>query len=182
MDATVVLAEIERLAEMKSWPIIGPVKGKYLVDTVRKYKVATVLEVGTLVGYSAILMAMNMPEDGCIDTIEINPRSAKLAGENIRQAGFTQRIHVNVGNALKVIPALKGPFDMVFLDAAKKEYLHYLRLAEPKLGGAGVVFADNVKIFAREMKDYLDYVRLSGKYRSRFIDVGFDGVEVSVKL
>ncbi len=163
-------------------PVIGPVKGKYLVETVRKYNVKKILEVGTLVGYSAILMAKNLPDDGKIFTIEINPRTAEIARENIEKAGFSNKISQYVGDALGVIPTINEEFDMAFLDAAKDEYMGYLKLAEPKLRKGGVVFADNVKMFAPTMRDYLDYVRNSGKYRSEFIDVGFDGDEVSVKL
>ncbi len=176
-----VLKDIEILAQSRFFPIIGPVKGKYLAGTVRKYKVKKVLEVGTLIGYSAILMSKNLPEDGIIHTIEINPRSAQMAKENIRKAGFEDKVVIHVGNALDLIPTVNEEFDMVFLDAAKDEYMDYLKLAEPKLKKGGVVFADNVKMFASAMKNFLDYVRNSGKYRSEFIDVGFDGDEVSVK-
>jgi predicted O-methyltransferase YrrM len=89
---------------------------------------------------------------------------------------------VVVGDALDVIPGLRGPFDMVFLDVAKDEYLPYLKLAEPKLSPRAVVFSDNVKIFAGQMEDFLDYVRKGGGYASRYIDVGFDGVEISRRL
>jgi caffeoyl-CoA O-methyltransferase len=182
MEAEAVLREIEKLSKREFLPIIGPVKGKHLVDTVRKFKVKNVLEVGTLVGYSAILMASNLSQKGRVATIEIKPKSAKLAEDNISKAGFADKITVHVGNALTVIPGVNGSFDMVFLDATKDEYLEYLKLSEDKLRKGGVVFADNVKVFAGEMRDYLDYVRNSGRYQSEYIDVGFDGVEISTKL
>jgi predicted O-methyltransferase YrrM len=81
-----------------------------------------------------------------------------------------------------VIPTLKGPFDFAFIDAEKTEYFDYLKLAEAKLQRGTVVFADNAGIFANQMLDYLDYVRNSGKYRSRYVQVGGDGVEISIKL
>jgi predicted O-methyltransferase YrrM len=176
-----VLREIESQAGKRFWPIIGSRKGKFLAETVREQRVKTVLEVGTLVGYSAILIAGNLPHDGRIDTIEINPQSAELARNNIERVGYTERIHIHIGNALEVIPAIDREFDMVFIDAAKDEYFDYLKLAEPKLKRGGVVFADNAKMFAGQMHNFLDYVRNSGKYQSQFIDVGFDGVEVSIK-
>lgn len=182
MEGDAVLREIEGLSKKTFLPIIGPVKGKYLVDTVKRFDVKNVLEVGTLIGYSAILMAKNLPEDGKIVTIERNPESARLAEENMRKAGLADKIEVHTGDALKVIPGLDDGFDMVFLDATKMEYLDYLMLSENKLKKDGVVFADNVKIFAHEMQEYLDYVRNSGKYRSEYVDVGFDGVEISTKL
>jgi caffeoyl-CoA O-methyltransferase len=181
-DAEAVLREIEKTADSHFLPIIGPVKGKYLADTVRQYNVHRVLEVGTLVGYSAVLIAINLPEDGRVHTIEISPDSAETAQVNIRKAHLERKIKVQIGNALEVIPQIDEKFDMVFIDAAKKEYFDYLRLSEPKLKKNGVVFADNVKIFADQMQEYIGYIRNSGKYQSQYIDVGFDGVEISIKL
>lgn len=182
MEADSVLKEIEELAQIRFLPIMGPVKGKILTDIVKRFDVRNVLEVGTLVGYSAILIAKNLPEDGHLITIEINRRSAELAGKNIQKAELGNGIEVRVGDALKVIPTIEGKFDMVFLDATKEDYLSYLRLAEKNLRRGGVVFADNVKIFAHELRDYLSYVRHSGKYRSQYFDMWFDGIEVSEKL
>jgi predicted O-methyltransferase YrrM len=87
-----------------------------------------------------------------------------------------------VGDAVKVIPTLRGCFDAVFIDAEKTEYMDYLRLVEDKLHKGAVVVADNAGIFADQMQDYLRYVRTSGKYRSQYVPVGDDGLEISVKL
>jgi predicted O-methyltransferase YrrM len=182
LDADSVLKEIEVLSRKKFLPIIGPIKGKYLINTVRKYHVSQVLEIGTLVGYSAILIAENLPDNGKIISIEINPLSANQAQDNIQKAGLSGKIEVRVGNALNEISRVDNMFDMLFIDAAKDEYFEYLKLGEAKLKKNGVVFADNVKIFASQMPEYLDYVRNSGKYQSKYVDVGFDGVEISLKL
>ena len=182
MKRSAVLREIEEFSKREYLPIIGPEKGKHLADTVRRFHVKNVLEVGTLVGYSAILIASNLPQEGRVTTIERKPESARLAEENILKAGFADRIEVHIGNALTVLPRINGKFDMIFLDASKDEYLKYLKLSEDKLEGGGVVFADNVKTPSRGMRDYLDYVRNSGRYRSEYINVGFDGVEISAKL
>jgi predicted O-methyltransferase YrrM len=182
MEGDAVLREIEELSKRTFLPIIGPVKGKHLVDTVRRFNVKNVLEVGTLIGYSAILIASNLPQEGRVVTVEMKAKSAKLAEENILKAGLADKIEVHIGNALTVIPRMNGRFDMVFLDATKDEYLEYLKLSEHKLERGGVVFADNVKMSAHEMRDYLDYVRNSGRYRSEYVDVVFDGVEITTKL
>ena len=163
-------------------PIIGPFKGKFLAEEVRKAKPLRVLEVGTLIGYSAILMGKEMDEEADIITIEIHRDEAELAGQNIVRANIAAKVQIINGNALQVIPSLKGPFDFAFIDAEKNEYCQYLKLAEGKLRKGAVVFADNAGIFADQMGDYLDYVRNSGKYKSRYIQVGEDGVEISVKL
>jgi predicted O-methyltransferase YrrM len=87
-----------------------------------------------------------------------------------------------IGPALELIPRLRGPFNMLFLDAAKDEYYRYLKASEPKLDDHAVVVADNVKKFEDELHDFLDYVRHSGKYRSRTFDFGTDAVELSEKI
>jgi predicted O-methyltransferase YrrM len=177
-----VLREIEGMSENEFLPIIGPDKGKFLVEAFRKVKPKQVLEVGTLIGYSAILIGKQLDADAQITTIEVHASEAKTARENIRRAEVPPKVNVIVGNALEMIPMLKDCFDAVFIDADKTEYLQYLKLMEDKLHAGTVVVADNAGIFSDQMRDYLDCVRNSGKYKSRFVQVGEDGVEISIKL
>lgn len=170
------------MTEKKFLPIIGPQKGRRLTEIIRKIKPKRVLEVGTLIGYSAILMGKELESDAHLITVEIHADEAKIARENIRRAKVQPTIDVIVSDAIEAIPRLTGKFDMVFIDADKTEYLDYLRLVEDKLHRGSIVVADNAGIFAVQMKDYLDYVRSSGKYSSRYVPVGEDGLEVSVKL
>ena len=163
-------------------PTIGPEKGRILVDLIRRNNPKRVLEVGTLVGYSAILMGRELGSDAEFITIEIDEDEAEEARENIAKAGIKARVEVLVGDALKVLPKIDGPFDFVFLDAEKDEYLEYLKLVEPKIHRGTVIVADNAGASAWAMRDYLNYVRNSGRYESRFIKVGWDGMEVSIKL
>jgi predicted O-methyltransferase YrrM len=177
-----VLREIEAMAQHEFLPIVGPRKGKILAEAMRKAKPKHVLEVGTLIGYSAILIGKELDADAEITTIEIHAKEAQMAEENIQQAQVPPKINVIVGDAIEVIPSLKDCFDAAFIDAEKAEYYQYLKLMEDKLHKGTVVVADNAGIFADQMQDYLDYVRHSGKYRSTFFRVGEDGVEVSFKL
>jgi len=177
-----ILREIEKRANTEFLPIVGPEKGRVLAEEVRKARPKRVLEVGTLIGYSAILMGKELDETAQLITIEIHAEEAETAEENIRKADIPPKVEVITGNALQVIPELTGCFDFVFIDAEKTEYLDYLRLAEDKLDEGTVIVADNAGIFAKQMKDYLDYVRTSGKYRSKYVPVGVDGMEISVKL
>ncbi len=177
-----VLSEISETATSNNLPIIGPEKGKYLAEEIRKANPKRVLEVGTLVGYSTILMGREMTSDSEIVTIEIDKNEAVEAGHNVVEAGVAAKVKIVIGNAVDVIPVLDGSFDFAFIDAEKAQYLRYLKLVEPKLTKGAVVFADNAGIFADEMADYLNYVRSSGNYKSRYIQVGDDGVEISVKL
>ncbi len=180
--ANKVLKEIEALAKKDFLPIIGPKRGKFLADEVRKAKPCHVLEVGTLIGYSSILMGKELDENAEIVTIEIHREEAEVAKENAAKANIPAKVTVIIGDALRIIPTLNGAFDFAFIDAEKTEYIQYLRSIEDKLSEGAVVFADNAGIFADKMSDYLDYVRKSGKYKSRYIQVGEDGVEISVKL
>lgn len=181
-EADKVLKEIERMTERGFLPIVGPRKGQVLVEMIHKINPKRILEVGTLIGYSAILMAKELDSEAHLITVEIHADEAEKARENVSRAKLPPKIDVIVGNAVEVIPRLPGKFDMVFLDAEKSEYLEYLRLVERKLHKGSIIVADNAGIFADEMEDYLDYVRSSGKYSSNYVPVGEDGLEVSVKL
>ena len=186
-----VLREIEGVARGRRFlPIVGPSRGKILVKVIREIKPKRILEVGALIGYSAILIGKELGSDAHLITIEIDADNAKIAEENIRKAEIPPTAEVLVGDAIEVIPRLEGMFDLVFIDADKTEYLDYLRLIEDKLHKGSVIVADNVA----HAPPYLDYVRSSGKYSSRFAPVGAlifghprghcrgDGLEISVKL
>jgi predicted O-methyltransferase YrrM len=177
-----ILREIEKRAKSEFLPIVGPEKGRILAEEIRKTKPKRVLEVGALIGYSAILMGKQLDKDAYIVTIEIHGEEAKQAEDNIRKAQILPKVEIITGNALQVIPRLKDTFDFVFIDAEKTEYRDYLRLVEDKLHKDSVIVADNAGIFAKQMKGFLDYVRASGKYRSRYVPVGADGLEISIKL
>ena len=181
-NADKILKEIEEKAETEFLPIVGPERGKILAEEIRKARPKRVLEVGTLIGYSAILMGKELDKKAQITTIENHAEEAKAAENNIRRAEIPPKVEVLTGDAIQIIPTLKGAFDFVFIDADKTEYVSYLRLAENKLHKGTVVVADNAGIFARQMKEYLDYVRASGKYSSRYVQAGEDGLEISLKL
>jgi predicted O-methyltransferase YrrM len=181
-SADQILKEIEEKAETEFLPIVGPERGKILAEEVKKARPKRVLEVGTLIGYSAILIGKELGKRAQIITIENHAEEAKAAEENIRRAEIPPKVEVITGDAIQIIPKLKGSFDFVFIDADKTQYYGYLRLVESKLHKGSVLVADNAGIFARQMKDYLDYVRTSGKYSSKYVQVGEDGLEVSVKL
>ena len=178
-----VLLEIEKIAKKNSLPSIGPIKGKIIGDIIKKHKPKKILEIGTLHGYSAILMANyllvndniddndNTTKEIIVTCLEIDKNLANIAKENIEKARLHDRIEVITGDALEIIPKLDNNhyrFDLVFIDAVKNQYLRYLKLVEKNglLNKKSVIVADNILIYENEMKDYLDYVRNSGKYHS----------------
>ena len=131
--ANMVLKGIEAMSEQEFLPIIGRDRGQVLIKVIRKTRPRRILEIGTLVGYSTIMMARELDATSCLTTIENDAGRAKLARENIEKADVRPRIEVIVGDAVKVIPRLTGKFDMVFIDAEKEEYFDYLKLVEKKL-------------------------------------------------
>jgi len=174
-----VLRSIERSVWRGYFPIVGPEKGKILTDVIHETKPKRILEIGTLIGYSAIVMAKELGADAEIITIEIDEDEAEQARENISEAEVKPSIKILVGDALEIIPTLNGIFDVVFIDAEKNEYLEYLKLVEPKTSIGSVIVADNTNINTYSMRKYLDYVRNSGRYNSKVEHWG--AMEVSVK-
>lgn len=175
VKAVQVLTEIENGPD--SFMILGREKGKVLTDLIDKHRPKSILEVGTNLGYSAILMASHISPDAKITTLEIGEIITQRAKDNIKKAEFEEKIKIIVGDALETIKTLEGKFDFVFLDAAKKEYLAYLKLIEENLPPNAIVVADNVGIFASEVQDYLTYVKQ--KYKSETIKIGEDAMEIS---
>jgi predicted O-methyltransferase YrrM len=186
-----VLRHLEQIAKKQSLPSIGPVKGKILTGIISKYKPKKILEIGTLHGYSAILMADMLPDDGRLITIEKDTNLFSRAVKNVEDAGLSHIIEVINEDGLKGIPLLqKRKFDLMFLDAIKSDYLKYLNLAEKNnlLSDKVVIVADNVLLYENEMQDYLQYVRASGRYNSQSTETTLeftknvkDALEVSVK-
>jgi caffeoyl-CoA O-methyltransferase len=123
--------------------LTGTVEGRLLEFLVAATKARRVLELGTYSGYSAISMAAALPEDGHIDTCEVDERHAAVARRYIEEAGFSERIAVHVGPALESIPRLEGAFDFVFIDADKENYVNYYEAVLPRLSEGGLIAADN---------------------------------------
>lgn len=193
-----VSKNIEKLAKAYGLPIMTYCTRKLLVNTTRRIRPRRILEIGTLLGYSTILIGNELDKDAEIVTIEIVREIAQMARENISRAEILPTVRIMVGDAREVIPRLEGEFDLVFIDGEKKEYLDYIQAVESKLHTHSVVVADNAGLLSEGMKDYLDYVRSSGKYESKYIaseedgivrlayedgiHEGIDGVEISTKL
>ncbi|HTB13660.1 MAG TPA: O-methyltransferase [Bryobacteraceae bacterium] len=123
---------------------VSPPQGKLLMMLAQMLGARRILEIGTLGGYSTIWLARGLSEGGRLITLEVDPEHAEVARENIARAGLSDAVEVRVGRALDTLPAIEGPFDLIFLDADKvsyPEYLHWaLKLARP----GSVIVADNV--------------------------------------
>jgi predicted O-methyltransferase YrrM len=144
------LREAIEAAEAAGLPSIqvSPPQGKLLALLARLLGAKRILEFGTLGGYSAILMARALPEDGRLITLEAKPEYAEVARRSIERAGVGDRVEVRVGPALQALPVLDeedaGPFDLVFIDADKVNTPNYFAWALERTRPGGLIIADNV--------------------------------------
>ena len=176
-----MLALMDRATSLWEIPVIGRPKGRVLRRLIERRGCQRAIEIGSLFGYSAILIAGTLPPRGRLVCVEANPYLARFAKRNADVAGLGRKVKVVVGDALRAIPLLPGRFDFALIDAAKEDYLDYLRQLEPKLLPGAVVIADNTGVYRRDVAPYLEYVRTSGLYASREYDFGHDAMEVSVR-
>lgn len=134
---------------------VGPSDGRLLYLLLRLVNARKVVEVGTLVGYSAIHMARALPADGRIWTIEFDPKHAEVARGNLAAANLADRVTVLVGAGRDVLPTLEpeGPFDAVFIDADKQTYDFYGKWAVENLRKGGLVLGDNAYLFGELLED-----------------------------
>jgi caffeoyl-CoA O-methyltransferase len=142
--STGIVAEMEEDAEKNRVPIADREVALFLEITARAMKARRVLEIGMAIGYAVVHLARALTDDGLIVTIEPNDEMIRRAEDYLTRAGVRERVRIERGRALEVIPNLKETFDLVYLDAMKEEYTGYLDQALPLLRIGGVVVADNV--------------------------------------
>jgi len=127
---------------------VTPTEGKLLHLLARTVRAASILEIGTLGGYSAIWMAWALPPGGRLVTLEIDPKHAAVARANIAGAGLSEVVEVRVGPALETLPELirqeRGPFDLIFIDADKRNNPRYLALSLELARVGSLIVVDNV--------------------------------------
>ena len=192
-----ILETIEREALASSVPIIRREMQSFLKTLLMIKKPMRILEVGTAVGFSALLMSEYAPEGCSITTIENYDKRIPIARKNFRRAGKEEQIDLVEGDAAEVMKTLEGPYDFIFMDAAKGQYIHYLSEALRLLPKGGVLVSDNVMqdgeviesrfaverrnrtIHAR-MREYLYELKHNEALVTSIIPLG-DGVAVSVK-
>lgn len=167
---------------------VGPEKGKLLAETIKDHKPLNTLELGSFLGYSAIIIAMFLPEAGSLVSVDHDKDSVAVSKEIVKYAGLENKVHFINSTSDEAINALKESFDFIFIDHEKNRYYSDLLLMENLnlINKGGIVFADNVGIFEDKMKDYFSHVRDSGAYTSKNIgahleyrDNVYDAVEIS---
>jgi caffeoyl-CoA O-methyltransferase len=150
--------------------MVGRIEGQFLATLVRVSGARRILEFGTFTGYSSISMASALPADGQIITCDVDPEATAIARRYMDESGYGDKIEIRLGPALETIETLKGPFDLVFIDADKPNYRAYYEAALPLLADDGMIIADNVlwsgRIVeedgdesTRAIKDFNEHVR-----------------------
>ncbi len=155
-----------------------------------------ILEIGTAVGYSAIMFSKYLTENGYIDTIERDEERIKEAKENVKDLNLEEKIHIFEGDAIEILPTLKGPYDVVFIDAAKGKYPIFLSEALRMLGNNGIIVADNVlykgyvmsdynkhkqRTAVRGLREFLKELNENENLTTQILEVG-DGLAISKKM
>ena len=122
----------------------GHIQGMFLTSLVRMMQPKAVLEIGTYTGYATLCMAEGLPDDGTIDTIEVDVELEDMIRKYFSQSTNKKKINLYIGDAVEVIPTLDKTYDLVFMDADKEEYIRYYELVLPKVRRGGYILADNV--------------------------------------
>lgn len=139
-----LLAEMEAYAAEHKVPIADREVARFLEITARISGAQKVLEIGMAIGYSVVHLARGVGAQGTIVTIEPNEEMIRAASGYLKRAGVLDRVEIERGKALEVMPTLEETFDLLFIDAVKEEYSQYLDLGLPRLRTGGVVIVDNL--------------------------------------
>lgn len=189
------IKQLESDARLRNIPVMLDDGLAVLIEEVRKVKPRRILEIGTAVGYSGIMMLENAGTDSILDTIEIDKERHDEATENFKNANLSNRVNQYLGDCLEILPELvkDNQYDIVFIDAAKSKYLDCLKLVSDCVREGGEIIADNVyfrgmvrsldepprkyRALVKALRRFLEYLEDSGLYNYVVYDRG-DGVAV----
>lgn len=191
------IKEMEQYAHENNVPIIHPEVAQFLRVVIKSHRIKSILEVGTAIGYSASVMAEAAGNDCHVVTIEREDKAYEIAAKNIEEIGFENNINIIKGDAMEVLESIEGQFDMIFLDAAKGHYDHFLPLCMNHLKANGLLISDNVlfrgmvatnellirrKItIVKRMRKYLEHISSIPELETVVMPIG-DGLAFSCKV
>ncbi len=192
------LESLYKKAREDNIPVVRRETQSFLRTLIYLLKPGRILEVGAGVGFSAVLMASYAPSHCMVTTIENNEKRAALAKKNISDAGFDKRITLIEGDAADLLPGLKGEYDLIFMDAAKGQYLNFFPNVKRLLSKGGALVSDNIfqdgeilesrflierrnRTIHKRMREYIFALKHDDSLSTSLLPLG-DGVALSVKL
>ncbi len=187
-------ARLREFAEENHIYIVKPQVERLLATLLSIKKCESILEVGTAIGYSAMLMAKYAGEKCCVTTIERDENVFLMAKENIKMRGLSDRIHCIFGDAGEVLESLSGKYDFIFIDAAKGQYRDHFEKSLALIKRGGIIVTDDVLYFGmtasddlatkkhititRRLREYLDFLCTDERFETTILPVG-DGVAIT---
>ncbi|WP_277301222.1 O-methyltransferase [Veillonella montpellierensis] len=195
MEMTEILNEQRVYAVVNAVPILRESEIHLFEEIISLYRPTSVLEIGTAIGYSTLLIASNMKSCGHITSIELDVTRHKMAQYYVNQSPYKDKITLLQGDATDVLHTIEGLYDLVFLDGPKGQYLRQLECIMPHLSENAVILADNVlfrgyvrgnkkpprrfKTITKRLEEYLSFIENKELFNTTIYPLG-DGMSVSV--
>lgn len=195
MEMTEILNEQRVYAVVNAVPILRESEIHLFEEIISLYRPTSVLEIGTAIGYSTLLIASNMKSCGHITSIELDVTRHKMAQHYVNQSPYKDKITLLQGDATDVLHTIEGLYDLVFLDGPKGQYLRQLECIMPHLSENAVILADNVlfrgyvrgnkkpprrfKTITKRLEEYLSFIENKELFNTTIYPLG-DGMSVSV--
>ncbi len=154
-----LLEELERITHLQTLApqmMTSHLQGRLISLISRLVSPRSILEIGTFTGYGALCLAEGLQADGVLHTIEADPAYHHIAADFVQRSPYHDAIVLHQGDACQVIPKLESEFDLVYIDAAKREYQAYYDLVLPRLSNGGLILADNMLWSGKVLEDQLD--------------------------
>ena len=195
--SSIDLEKLEKFARERYIPVMLDDTRRLLFDTVAQCQPTRILEIGTAIGYSGIVM-LTAAQHATLNTVEMDEQTAEMARANFREADVSSRVNLFVGDAREIVPRLTGQYDFIFLDGPKGQYITFLPYLTDVLAVSGTLFCDNVLYkglvenvpsnkrhkhitVARNMHAFLQEITASPRFDTVVHRIG-DGVSISRKL
>lgn len=190
------LKKMKDFANSNNIPIVSPEVGQFIRVLLKISNAKNILELGTAIGYSSLIIAEATGPDTNVTTIEIRKDMYEIAKRNINESKYEEKINIIEGDAREIIPQLDKKYDFIFLDASKGHYLDFFNDSIKKLNNGGIIVSDNVlykgmvasdelvirrkRTIVKRMRNYLEYISNLDGYITSVLPLG-DGVSLTYK-
>lgn len=188
--------QLERKAKQDNIPIISRKTANFIKSVLTVKKPKLILEIGTAIGFSTLWLAQYTDSDTEIVTIEKNQKRFNMARKNIKKFGFRDKVTFKFGEAKEIVPYLRREFNLVFIDAAKGQYLNLFKMIEEKISDNGIIICDNIlykglvrsnkkidhniRTMVVNLRKFLIYLKNNQRFKTEIFDID-DGISISTR-